>query len=382
VVAYASFNEVDRLNAAALKALLVGGEPAERVWAAWALGLRHDPGFAHELRATAAEEPHAGVRRHLVVVLAGAGESRSVMTMAMHDPDERVRATALQYVARLARPGDADANEVLARALADGAPVLRLGCIAGLRADAPPRLWQAADACVDSADRDLRWTAYETVVRQRQNVRPAPELTRVLANREPERSTRWSALELLHERDGADGLLRLLDDAALDARVVPEVIEALHARGVQRAWSDVERLLARFAGSEWIHRALQLLIGGGEGPGRAELLRLFVTDRLEPRLPEQMRQEVSTRLRKALDDNRGPLHEAERGLRQALADLVDKRTAEARADPDFFDDPGDIDPDLLPVRGPGDPPIDPLSLPWFCSEERDILARLAPLDVH
>jgi len=381
-VAYASFNEVDRLNAAALKALLLGGEPAERVWAAWALGLRHDPGFAHELRATAAEEPHAGVRRHLVVVLAGAGESRSVMTMAMHDPDERVRATALQYVARLARPGDDDVNELLARTLADGAAGLRLGCIAGLRPDAPARLWRVADACVGNSDRDLRWTAFETVLRQRQNVRAAAELTRVLVNLEPERATRWSALELLHERDGAEGLLRLLDDAALDARVVPEAIEALHAHRVQLAWPRVEPLLARFAGSAWIHRALQLLAAGGEGPARAKLLHLYVTDRLATDLSGEMRQEVATRLRKALDDNRGPLDEAERGLRQSLADFVDKRAAEARADPDYFEDLDDVDADLLPVRAAGDPPIDPLSLPWFCGEERDILARLAPLDVH
>lgn len=90
-----------------------------------------------ELRATAAEEPDAGVRRHLLVVLAGAGEGRSIMTLAVHDPDERVRATALQYLARLAPPEDADAHDLLERVLSDGPPDLRVGCIAGLRADAP-----------------------------------------------------------------------------------------------------------------------------------------------------------------------------------------------------------------------------------------------------
>src|SRR6188508_2924107 len=138
---FTSFSEVDLLDAESLKTLLVGGEPPERVWAAWALGLRHHEAFARELRATAAEEPHAGVRRHLVVVLAGAGERQSILTMAAHDPDERVRATALQYVARLAGPGDDDANRLVADALAHEPPLLRLGCIAGLRADAPAALW-------------------------------------------------------------------------------------------------------------------------------------------------------------------------------------------------------------------------------------------------
>ena len=91
---YNSFSDVEQLDPDELKTLLVAGEPPERVWAAWALGLRHHEAFARELKATAAEEPHPGVRRHLVVVLAGAGESRSVLTMAVHDPDERVRATA------------------------------------------------------------------------------------------------------------------------------------------------------------------------------------------------------------------------------------------------------------------------------------------------
>ena len=185
---FASFGEVERLDAESLKALLVGGEPPERVWAAWALGLRHHEAFARELRATAAEEPHAGVRRHLVVVLAGAGERRSVLTMAAHNPDERVRATALQYVARLAGPGDDDANRLVADALAQAPPLLRLGCIAGLRADAPPALWAAVEACVGSADPDLRWAAYDAALRHGAVAHPAPELARALLNHEPEPS--------------------------------------------------------------------------------------------------------------------------------------------------------------------------------------------------
>jgi len=162
---YASFGDVARLDADALRALLVGGEAPERVWAAWALGVRHDRTFERELRATAAEEPDAGVRRHLLVVLAGAGEATSVMTLAMHDPDERVRATALQYVARLAPPKHADAHDLLARVLSEGAPALCLGCISGLRSDAPSAVWNAVEDCVASPDPELRWAAYEAIMR-------------------------------------------------------------------------------------------------------------------------------------------------------------------------------------------------------------------------
>jgi len=378
---FASFAEVKRLDADALKSLLVAGEPPERVWAAWELGLRHDRAFARELPATAAEEPHAGVRRHLVVVLAGAGEIRSVLTMAVHDPDDRVRATALQYVARLAQPGDAEANDLLGRTLAGGTPPLRLGCIAGLRADAPVRLWNAVDACVSDPDRALRWAAYEAVMRHGAVARSAPDLARVFLNLEPERSTRQDALELLHERAGAAGLLTLLDDVALDARVVSEVVEALHEHDVRLEWVDVERLLARFPDAERLHRVLQLLVVGGEGPARAALLRLFVADRVGRDQSWAMRQEIRARLRRALDDNRGPLDKSERALRWALSDFVDKLAAAARVDPEFFDETYDADPEL-PCTARADQPLDPLSFSWFCEEEREILARLAALEVH
>jgi HEAT repeat protein len=380
-VRYKSFGEVQQLDSAALRALLVSGEPPERVWAAWTLGLQRDQTFERELRVTATEEPDAGVRRHLVVVLAGAGEARSVLTMAVYDPDERVRATALQYVARLAAPADPEANELLARVLADGAPPLRLGCIFGLRTDAPAALWNAVDACVSNNDRDLRWAAFETVMRQGKMARAAPELTRVLMNTEPERSTRWSALTLLHERDGASGLLALLDDVALEARVIPEVVEMLHAKDVHLAWPEVERLLACFPNADQRHRVLQLLVVGGEGPARSALLRLFVGVCRDHDQRWAMQQEIRTRLQRALDNNRGPLDESEQALYQALNDHVHATAAMARADPDFY---VDLDPDLLPPDFPEtlDPSIDPLSFPWFCEEEREVLARLDAVRAH
>jgi hypothetical protein len=372
---FTSFIEVDRLDAESLKALLVGGEPPERVWAAWALGLRHHEAFARELRATAAEEPHAGVRRHLVVVLAGAGERRSILTMAAHDPDERVRATALQYVARLAGPGDDDANRLVADALAHEPPLLRLGCIAGLRADAPPALWAAVAACVRSADRDLRWAAYEAALRHGGFARSAPELARELLHREPERSTRVEALRLLPEHAGAEALARLVSEGSLDAHVFPEVVDALQAHGVRMPWGEVENLMARFPNDR--HRALELL-AGNEGPARSALLRLFVAARLtadRSRESWKTDAQVLLRLRGALDQDRGPLDESERSLRLELAEFVDKAAEQARTDPQFLDD---VDWPVEVSEGP----FDPLSLSWFCEEEREVLARLAVLEVH
>jgi hypothetical protein len=378
---YTSFSDVGRLDASALRALLVGGEPPERVWAAWALGLLHDETFARDLRATAAEEPHPGVRRHLVVILAGAGEHRSLLTIGGHDPDERVRATALQYLARLARPGDAEANELLTETLAAGSPLLRLGCIAGLRADAPPALWRAAEDCIASPDRDLRWTAYESVIRQGPQGQTAAALARDLLNLEPEPKTRGDAARLLHDRVGVAALSQLAHDPRLKVDLLPELVEVMHERDVRLAWPEVERLMVRLSSDEARHRALQLLVAGGEGAARASLLKLFVADRIDSKSWWLTQDEVVTRLRRALDDNRAPLDESERDLHRTLADFVETAAADARTDPDYFDNIDDLDPDLLPAAVPGQP-IDPLSLPWFCEHEREILARLAPLEVH
>jgi hypothetical protein len=201
----------------------------------------------------------------------------------------------------------------------------------------------------------------------------------VFANLEPEPATRRSALALLHERSGAQGLLDLVADDALAAGVLPEIVEALHEHAVPLQWPTVERLLARFPLWDRLHRVLQLLAVGTEGPGRAALLRLFVADRHDDAQSREMREEILRRLRRALDDNRGPLDASERVLRVVLADHVDNAAIEARADPYYFDDFDD--PELAREQEAGHP-IDPLSVPWFCMEEREILTRLAALEVH
>jgi HEAT repeats len=377
---FASFTDVDHLDAVELNALLVDGEPPERVWAAWALGLRHDVTFAHDLRATAAEEPDPGVRRHLIVILAGAGQKRSVQTLAIHDPDERVRATALQYVARLAAPDEFEANDLLARTLAAGTPLLQLGCIAGLREDAPLLLWRAAEDCVASPDRDLRWTAYETVLRHGSS-RSSPELAREFLNVESEANARRQAVRVLHDRGGGEALHDLIGDGALDVRVLPDVVDLLHDQGVRLPWEDVAVLLARSPVDSMNHLALKLL-DGAEGAARPHLLELFVSDRLNPGHSWKMRSELTFRLRNALDQNRAPLDASESTLRQQLADFVDQVAAGMRADPSAYFE--DIDVEYLSKIDTRDntEPIDPFALPWFCQDEREILTRLAPLDVH
>ena len=138
-----------------------------------------------------------------------------------------------------------------------------------------------------------------------------------------------------------------------------------------------------FFDSHTLTFVLQLLTGN-EGPARAPLLRLFVAERCAAdrswrswRQSWRVEEQVFVLLEAALDLNRGALDEAERRLRQELADFVDRAAAQAGSDPNFLEN---VDPDLVPEVPEG--PVDPLSFPWFFEQEREILARLTALEVH
>ena len=110
VMRYESFDSLATLSDAELSVLSKHGDPAERVWAAWARGLRMGVQFSNDALARLDTEPNSGIRRHLIVMLAGfwaeqntassktTTESEGIQSiieaMARFDPDERVRATA------------------------------------------------------------------------------------------------------------------------------------------------------------------------------------------------------------------------------------------------------------------------------------------------
>lgn len=133
------FRRVLTLDESEQRELLAAAEPRIRIWSAWALGLRLERGFAAELRLLVAHEPVAGVRRHLAVMLAGFGEEDIVAAMARHDADERVRGTATQYVALLAR-SNPELYGVLSDCLEDSSPVVRAAAVVFAADDAPPAI--------------------------------------------------------------------------------------------------------------------------------------------------------------------------------------------------------------------------------------------------
>ena len=121
---FTTYESVRGLDEQALRALARRGDPRERVWAAWALGVRLGPSFTREAVAAVDGEPSSGARRHLIVMLAGFQERRIIEALALHDPDELVRATACQNLVRISTC-EQDLALPLDRATEDTSPWVR-----------------------------------------------------------------------------------------------------------------------------------------------------------------------------------------------------------------------------------------------------------------
>lgn len=183
-----SFDDVRDLGEAELRELLEHGRPEERVWAIWALALRSvDVG---ELGRR--EEPDAGVRRNLAVVLAGHGEYDLLVALARRDPAPEVRGAAMQLVTRLAIDGKLPAAFVVERATSD-APEVRIAVLGTLFAGAPPWLVEVGQKLLDDRDGDVRYEAFEALMRAAET---GPALVWLEEAPEPEARLalmRWSA---------------------------------------------------------------------------------------------------------------------------------------------------------------------------------------------
>jgi hypothetical protein len=138
VVAFANFDAVRRLDDDALRSLLRSGEPTERVWAAWEVGLRRQA--AHpEIVGHFVGEPTPGVRRAMLVVIAGHGEVDVLVAIARHDPAPEVRAAAMRLIVRFVLQGAID-RSIVADAFPNEVPEVRIAIVETVPADAPDDL--------------------------------------------------------------------------------------------------------------------------------------------------------------------------------------------------------------------------------------------------
>jgi hypothetical protein len=236
----AAFDAVRDLPEAALRDLLDTGEPVERVWAAWALGLRLGGRAVGPLRTAVDADPDPGTRRHLVVALAGFGERGAVATLAAADPDPWVRATACQYLERLAAADVTLWPLVLAR-FGDPAPVVRETLVQQLATGAPAEIRAAALRCVEDEAPQVRQAVVERLDTLLDQGTPLPEWGKRQALVEPTRALRRALLSAWHQREGSACLLNAVARAGR-FDLACEALEILADVEPQVAWPAVAEL--------------------------------------------------------------------------------------------------------------------------------------------
>ncbi|HEX8821544.1 MAG TPA: HEAT repeat domain-containing protein [Archangium sp.] len=258
------FAEIARLDTEVLRSLLEAGEAPERVRAAWALALRLGGTLRPELIQGSLTEPHPGVRRHLVVVLAGYQERAVLATLARQDLDGEVRAVACQYLSMIGRPEDAESWRVLHERLeADVSAEVRRAAIAYLPPHTPAFLRSAVasrvgDESLDvrraAADKLLEWSGLSggglpDVLVSRFHLEPDPELRREWVRR---------ACSLGGER--------ALLAALLDARegTLQFVLELYVAQRIQLPWECLRPVARR--GHPGLDALLMDLLAPGAQP--------------------------------------------------------------------------------------------------------------------
>jgi hypothetical protein len=165
-MAYQNFQEVAALDSAAQRHLLLNGEPTERVWAAWALGVQFGKTINPDLIASIEQSPHPGTRRQLIVMLAGHGEHSILKALAQHDPDEYVRATACQYLIQTAQANDTQLEELLMRSLNTDQAIVCQAILTGAKTGYPRLSQKMLTPFLNHPDLETRYVALTALLSQ------------------------------------------------------------------------------------------------------------------------------------------------------------------------------------------------------------------------
>jgi hypothetical protein len=230
---FENFGQVIKQNESDLRELLDAGEEIERVWAAWSLALKLGAGATPELVSAATTNPSSGLRRHLIVVLAGYGELDILKTFADCDPDPRVRATACLHLLQTRPTDDFALNDFLLSTLAkDTDKIVRATLLSNTVANKlPVPIDQLIELASDAAT-EVRAAAVK-VLKQRHSAKEAVEVGLI------DRIKVETDQELLHEISG------ICADAGFGDRVlIAAKMRDREIRGL--LWNYFEHRKARF----------------------------------------------------------------------------------------------------------------------------------------
>ncbi len=233
------FDEVEALDTDALRRLLTEGTERERVWAAWALGLRLGTQARPDLARASRREPDPGARRHLAVLLAGYRDLDLLAVMARHDPDGYVRASACQYLATVAPDSPAVRALLRERLAADTFPPVRSTILQHLLGVGEEDIAELARAAADT-ELEVRSAALEAL--SRLGARAAP----VLCERFRDESDFRLREALLRQWSAAADALALLEECVLlPVERAREVLDLLARREHTFEWERLAPLATR-----------------------------------------------------------------------------------------------------------------------------------------
>lgn len=313
-----TFCDIARLPPERLRQLISSTVPTERIFAAWALGLTQQNSAAPYLTGAMDREPDAGVRRHLIVVLAGLGERDAVCVLAEYDPDEHVRATAVRQLLRLARPQDADLHALLVRCVQRDKPTVCIACIEEVKPDSPQQLLDAIEPLIVHPDAAVRAAVIERLARGRLFSRPLPALATDVLVGETDLTLQDRIIEILLRREGPLTLAIVLSDR----RIVPRlqgIFERLIEHREELSWPAIS-VLVSCAPAAARKLLPQLLSRKDAGPARLWLLTWFVETQ-QVRHPERpFRTFLAERVTQGYRQNEEPLSPRELQLRDELLD--------------------------------------------------------------
>lgn len=126
---YNSFDDVKNLEELQIKRLMKNGDTAEKVWAVWSLAIKKGKSSIPELLDSCEGEPSPGVRRHLIIVLAGMQQTDLLFNLAEFDSDAFVRADALKYLIRIAPHNNSFSEFLIGKLRKDSAYVVKISIL-------------------------------------------------------------------------------------------------------------------------------------------------------------------------------------------------------------------------------------------------------------
>ena len=157
---YQNFEDVNQLDTDAQRNLLEAGQPREKLWAAWSLGLHSDPTLKPQLLTEVNQGVLPGLRAKFVTMLAGLGERSALETLAKYDDDEFVREAACLYLLQTAAHDRQLQDLLIERLLQDESAIVRTFIFQQAIHDFPLLNRPALEKLLTDDDEDIRAAAF------------------------------------------------------------------------------------------------------------------------------------------------------------------------------------------------------------------------------